>query len=168
MHLHDVLSFLHSQVSQFFYFKSCLRGPLACPFVILSADLNTTCLIDSLQENRKVRPIIIYMLYRLSKAKCFPSFLLPLSALMKLAGYPTARSDAPFSSPEAFGQEFGATDTKAGAQLCETGWPSSAERELAVTQGLVVQGLLSSSLKKMRHLTWLPDVLRHFLDFESW
>lgn len=46
---------------------------------------------------------------------------------MKLAGYPTARSDAPFSSPEALGQEFGATDTKAGAQLCETGWQSSAE-----------------------------------------
>lgn len=65
---------------------------------------------------------------------------------MKLAGYPTARSDAPFSSPETFGQEFGATDTKVPAQLCETGWPSSAERELAESSDTRARGARAPEL----------------------
>lgn len=121
MHLHDALSLLHSKVSQFFNFKLCLGDPLECAFVILSAELNSTCLTESLQENHKERPIINYMLYCISKAKCFPFFLLPLSALVKLAGHPAVRSDAPFNSPEGFGQDFGAPDTKAPAQLRGSG-----------------------------------------------
>lgn len=70
----------------------------------------------------------------ISKAKCFPFFLLPLSALVRLAGHPAARSGAPFDSPEAFGQDFGARATQAPAQLWGSGWPSSAGERMGREQ----------------------------------
>lgn len=109
-----------SQFSSFkgksnFYLKLCMRGHLAHPFVIASVGLNVLASLHPFQ--RIIKHVIIYMLYCIRKAKCFPFIFLLLFTFMKLAEHPTVRSDAPLESPKALGmaalgQEFGAIVTK--------------------------------------------------------
>lgn len=95
-----------------FHLKLCLKGHLACLFVVPSVDLNAHASLDPFW--RVIWHVIIYGIW---KTKCILFFLLPLFVFIQLVEHPTGKLDSSLYSPKALGmaalgQEFGATVTK--------------------------------------------------------